>query len=132
MIVGPIGRLCARRVERERVESAAGQGVCRSDAVCVTGCLCESVGVFRGDFFQGGAWGFTHKAMRRLFSDLHSWMTSSSSRSSSRVKLSLSSTSCVRELRGKGETHLADGEQKKIKIQKKTEEADRCVCGCVS
>ena len=32
--------------------------------------------------------------MSRLFRDLHSWITSSSSRSSSRVKLSLSSTSC--------------------------------------
>lgn len=39
-------------------------------------------------------WWHTHKLMRRLFSDLHSWITSSSSRSSSRVKLSLSSTSC--------------------------------------
>lgn len=50
---------------------------------------------------------------------MHSWMTSSSSRSSSRVKLSLSSTSCVRELRGRGETHLVDGEQKKLKNKKK-------------
>ena len=36
----------------------------------------------------------THKSMSRRFRDLHSWMMSSSSRSSSSVKLSLSSTSC--------------------------------------